>query len=64
MNNLIAVNWGDILVLCVLALVVAAVIAGMIRDKKKGKGCCGGCSGCSGCSAAGGCSSCSACGKK
>ena len=61
MLNWIAANSGDIIVLSVLALVVTAVILGMLRDKKKGKGCCGGCSGCS---AAGGCSTCPGCAKK
>ena len=55
MQTWIAVNFGDILVLSVLALVVAAVIAGMLRDKKKGKGCCSGCSGCKGCPGLGSC---------
>ena len=41
---------GDVIVIAVLALIVALIIRGMIRDKKKGK-----CSGCSGCSA---CASC------
>ena len=40
-------TWGDVIVISVLALIVAGVIWGMIRDKKKGK-CCG-CSGCSSC---------------
>ena len=44
-------------------LVIAAVIYGMIRDKKKGKHC-GGCSGCSSCSSCASCASCSACGGK
>lgn len=57
----IAANSGDILVLSVLALVMIGVIAGMIRDKKKGTHCggCSGCSGCSGCAAKGSCTSCS-----
>ena len=60
----IVAHSGDVIVLSGIALVVAAVIMGMLRDKKKGKSCCGGCSGCSGCSGAAGCSSCSACAKK
>lgn len=48
------INWGDVIVLAVLGLIVGAVIAGMIRNKKKGK-CCG-CSSCAGCSM--GCSGC------
>ena len=48
---------GDIIVLGVLAVVVGLIVAGMIRDKKKGKGC-SGCSSCKGCSMAGSCHSC------
>ena len=58
MLSWISANSGDIIVLSVLVLVIAVVIAGMIRDKKKGNGCCGGCSGCSGCAAKGSCASC------
>lgn len=50
---------GDIIVLGVLAVVVVLIIAGMIRDKKKGKSC--GCSSCKGCSMAGSCGG--SCGK-
>ena len=46
-------TWGDVIVISVLALIVAGVIWGMIRDKKKGK-CCG-CSSCGGCAMAGSC---------
>ena len=46
---------GDIIVLGVLAVIVSLIIAGMIRNKKKGK--CGGCSSCKGCSMAGSCGS-------
>lgn len=49
----ISVNYGDILVILVLALVVGLIIRGMIVDKKKGKSC--GCSSCSGCAMAGAC---------
>lgn len=36
------------LVCMILIFIVAAIVAGMIRDKKKGKALCGcGCSGCS-----------------
>ena len=38
---------GDMIVIAVLVLVVAWIIRGMVRDKKKGK--CSGCSGCSSC---------------
>ena len=58
MFSWISANSGDIIVLLVLGLVVGAVIAAMIRDKKKGNGCCGGCSGCSSCAAKGSCASC------
>ena len=50
---------GDIIVLGVLAVVVVLIIAGMIRDKKKGKSC--GCGSCKGCSMAGSCGG--SCGK-
>lgn len=40
-------HMGGILVALVLALIVAAVAAGMVRDKKSGRGGCGcGCRGC------------------
>lgn len=44
---------GDIIVITVLILIVALVIRGMIRDKKKGKHC--GCGTCKGCAMAGNC---------
>ncbi len=47
------VTYGDIVVLAVLALIVGAVVYGMIRDKKKGKSC--GCGSCKGCAMAGSC---------
>ena len=46
---------GDIIVLGLLALIVGLIVAGMIRDRKKGKSC--GCSSCKGCSMAGSCGS-------
>ena len=58
MLSWICANSGDIIVLSVLALVIAVVIYGMIRDKKKGKHC-GGCSGCSSCASCAGCTACS-----
>ena len=58
MLSWIFANSGDIIVLSVLALVIAAVVFGMIRDKKKGKHC-GGCSGCSSCASCAGCTACS-----
>ena len=58
MLSWISANSGDIIVLFVLGLVVGIVIAAMIRDKKKGTGCCSGCSGCAGCAAKSSCASC------
>ena len=55
MFDWIAAHSGDVIVLSGIALVVAAVIMGMLRDKKKGKSC--GCSSCKGCSMAGSCGS-------
>ena len=46
---------GDIIVLGVLALAVGLIVAGIIRDKKKGK--VSGCGSCKGCSMAGSCGS-------
>lgn len=51
---------GDIIVIAVLVLIVALIVRGMIRDKKKGK-CCG-CSGCSGCASC--CGNCSGCAER
>lgn len=53
----IQTHWGDLLVLLVLGVCVAGILAGMIRSRKKGRGCCGGCSGCSGCALSGSCQS-------
>lgn len=40
-------NIGNIAVIAVLAAVVALIIAGMVKNKKKGKSSCGcGCEGC------------------
>ena len=42
-------TWGSILVLAVIAIIVAAVVVKMIRDKKNGKSSCvGDCSLCGG----------------
>ena len=46
---------GDIIVLGELAVIVVLIVAGMIRDKKKGK--VSGCGSCKGCSMAGSCGS-------
>ena len=44
-------NWGNILVLSILALIITLIIISMIRDKKKGRHSCGGnCGSCPGCS--------------
>ena len=53
-----AMNWGTILVLCILLSIVAAIVFTLRRDRKLGKNSCGvrcaGCGGhCAGC--AGGC---------
>ena len=40
-------NIGTILICAVILAVVALLVWSLIRDKKKGKSCCGGCSGCS-----------------
>lgn len=45
MMNWIGSHMGDIVVLAVLGVTVAAVVFSMVRDKKKGKHC-GSCSGC------------------
>ena len=43
----LAANWGSIVVIAVLALIVGEVIYGMLREKKKGKSSCAcGCGGC------------------
>ena len=47
MLNWLAQNAGTILVLAILAAVVAAIIIGMVRSKRKGKSSCGcGCANC------------------
>lgn len=46
-------NLATILISAVLVVIVAAVIAGMVRDKKKGKSSCG--CGCSSCAMNGAC---------
>lgn len=54
---------GDIIVIAALVLIIALIVRGMIRDKKKGR-CCG-CSGCSGCPSCGSCSgNCGGCSEK
>ena len=55
-------NLGTILVSLALAIVVALIILGMRRDKKRGKSSCPG--GCAGCSHCGSCPSCPSCSRK
>ena len=44
--NWLCVNGGTVLVCALILGMMAGLILVMIRDKKKGKSCCGGCSGC------------------
>lgn len=53
MINLIAENWGTILVATIVAAIVILIIQKILRDKKKGKTSCG--CGCSNCPSAGMC---------
>lgn len=53
MLNWLTQNAGTILVLAILAAVVAAIIIGMVRNKRKGKSSCG--CGCANCAMAGSC---------
>lgn len=46
MREWLAANYGNILVLLVLAAIVGGIIRTMLRDRKKGK-CCGSCKDCS-----------------
>lgn len=49
-------NMGTIVVLAILIVIVGAIAAKMIRDKKNGVHSCGcGCDGCGACGAAGNC---------
>lgn len=48
-------NIATIVICAVLIAVVAAIIAGMAKNRKKGKSCCG--CGCSGCPMGGSCNS-------
>jgi len=38
----LAANWATILISLILIGVVAAIVAGLVRDKKKGRSSCGG----------------------
>ncbi len=42
-------NAATLLVALAMVLLIAAVLAGLLRDRKKGASPCGGCSGCAGC---------------
>ncbi|MDD7035756.1 MAG: FeoB-associated Cys-rich membrane protein [Firmicutes bacterium] len=53
MFNWISENLATIIICAVLAAIVVAIIAGMIRNKKKGKSSCG--CGCSSCPMSGSC---------
>ncbi len=53
----LSANWINIVLVAVIALIVALLIRGMIRDKKVGKSSCGG-----NCASCGACSSCGKCG--
>ncbi len=58
----ISENLATIIVCAILLCAVAAVIAGMIRDRKKGRSSCG--CGCANCPMKGGCHSQAAAGKE
>ena len=47
MTRLLAEHWGDLVVIALLAAVVAAIVAGMVRAPRRGDGC-HGCSRCCG----------------
>lgn len=50
MSAFVSQYGGTVLVCLALAAAVAAILRGMIRDKRSGKGACGGdCSRCAGC---------------
>ena len=49
----LAANWGNIIVMAVLALVIVLIVRNLIGNKKKGKSSCG--CGCSNCPSAGMC---------
>ncbi len=44
-------NLWDILIIALVAIAVVLAVCVIIRNKKKGKGCCGDCCQCSGCPA-------------
>ena len=43
----LAANIGTIVICAIIVAIVVLLVWSLIRDKKKGKTCCGGCSGCS-----------------
>lgn len=49
----ISANIATVIICAVLVIIVAAIIIGMVRDKKKGKSSCG--CGCSSCPMSGSC---------
>ena len=53
MMELLSSNWGTILVVLILAVVVALIVRVIARDKKAGRSSCG--AGCSGCAMKGSC---------
>ena len=52
----LSANLINIVLVAAVALIVALLIRGMVRDKKAGKSACGG--NCASCGACGGCSAC------
>ena len=55
----LSANLINIVLVAAVALLVALLIRGMVRDKKAGKSACGG--NCASCGACGGCSACNPC---
>jgi hypothetical protein len=55
----LSANLINIVLIAAVALLVALLIRGLIRDKKAGKSACGG--NCASCGACGGCSACGSC---
>ncbi len=55
----LSANLINIVLVAAVALIVALLIRGMVRDKKAGKSACGG--NCASCGACGGCSACGSC---
>ena len=39
-------NWGNVLVIAALVVLVTVLVGYLIASKRKKKGCCGGCAGC------------------